>query len=304
MYNLLKKLCSIHAPSGNEVLIHDYLLNYIDQNKSSWKTQPQIFEGEDFQHCIILIFGKPRTAVFAHIDNIGFTVRYGKELVKIGGPKLVSGYMLTGEDSLGKIECTLKVSDERELSYDFHRDIDPGTDLSFKMNFREDDQFVQSCYLDNRLGVLNALKLCETIESGAIVFSCWEEHGGGSVPFIAKFLYEQYKIKHALISDITWITEGVHHSKGVVVSMRDSGIPRRVFINRVMECLQKNNVPFQREIESSGGSDGNELQKQPYPIDWCFVGAAEDLVHSPDEKVSKRDIESMMEAYRILVKEL
>ena len=49
MYNLLKKLCSIHAPSGNESAMHDFLLSYIEQNKSSWKTQPQIFYGDDFQ---------------------------------------------------------------------------------------------------------------------------------------------------------------------------------------------------------------------------------------------------------------
>ncbi len=304
MFSLLKKLCAIHAPSGNEILMHDFLLNYIDQNRSNWKTLPQIFHGDDFQHCIVLVFGKPRTVVFAHIDNIGFTVRYGKELVKIGGPKLVSGFTLTGEDADGKIECKLITNDERQLTYDFNREINRGTDLSFKMNFREDDEYVQSCYLDNRLGVLNALNLCETIENGAIVFSCWEEHGGGSVPYIAKFLFENYKIKQALISDITWITEGVHHGKGVVVSMRDSGIPRRVFVTRIMQCLEKNNIPFQIEIESSGGSDGNELQKQPYPIDWCFVGAAEDLVHSPDEKVHKKDIYSMMEAYKVLVSQL
>ncbi len=305
MYPLLKKLCSIHSPSGNESSMHDFLISYIEQNKASWKNQPQLFYGDDFQHCIVLVFGKPRTAVFAHIDNIGFTVRYGKELVKIGGPKLVSGYGLTGVDSVGKVECTLQLNeDSNQLTYAFHRDIESGTDLSFKMNFREDDNYVQSCYMDNRLGVLNALKLCETIENGIIVFSCWEEHGGGSVPYIAKFVYENYKIRQALISDITWITEGVTHGKGVVVSLRDSGIPRRVFVNRVMQCLEKNNIAFQKEIESSGGSDGNELQKQPYPIDWCFVGAAEDFVHSPDEKVHKKDIESMLEAYRILMRDL
>ena len=47
-------------------------------------------------------FGKPRTAIFAHMDSIGFTVRYGKELVKLGGPRISSGTKLIGEDSKGK----------------------------------------------------------------------------------------------------------------------------------------------------------------------------------------------------------
>ncbi len=299
---LLRRLCSIQATSGNEAKIQEHLLNYIQTEKKNWKVKPEIIHGDLFQHCIILVFGKPRTAVYAHIDNIGFQVRYENQLVKIGGPRTISGYKLVGNDSQGNIECELKVDDENNaLTYIFDRAIDRGTPLSFKPNFREDSQYVQSCYLDNRLGMYNVLKLAENLENGVIVFSCWEEHGGGSVPFIAKYLWERFELKQALISDITWVTEGVHHGKGVAVSIRDSGIPRRVYVDKIASILQQHEVPYQLEVESSGGSDGNELQKQPYPIDWCFVGAPEDLVHTPDEKVHKSDIESMLKAYRILM---
>jgi putative aminopeptidase FrvX len=299
---LLRRLCSIQATSGNEAKIQEHLLDYIQTEKKNWKVKPEIIHGDLFQHCIILVFGKPRTAVYAHIDNIGFQVRYENQLVKIGGPRTISGYKLVGNDSQGNIECELKVDDENNaLTYIFDRAIDRGTPLSFKPNFREDSQYVQSCYLDNRLGMYNVLKLAENLENGVIVFSCWEEHGGGSVPFIAKYLWERFELKQALISDITWVTEGVHHGKGVAVSIRDSGIPRRVYVDKIASILQQYEIPYQLEVESSGGSDGNELQKQPYPIDWCFVGAPEDLVHTPDEKVHKLDIESMLKAYRILM---
>jgi putative aminopeptidase FrvX len=301
---LLKKLCGIHAPSGEEKAMYDFLMAYIDQEKKNWKVQPTVISGEDFQHCIVLVFGKPTTAVFAHIDNIGFTVRYNNGLVKIGGPKVASGYKLVGNDSHGPVECTLRVDDENQLFYEADREIERGTSLSFKLNYREDNQFVQSCYMDNRLGVYIALKLGETLENGVLVFSCWEEHGGGSVPYIAKYLWENYRIRQTLIADITWVTDGVPHGKGVAVSLRDSGLPRKVYTDRIREILTRNNVKFQIEVENAGGSDGNELQKQPYPIDWCFVGAPEDFVHSPDEKVHKDDIASMLLAYQILMKEL
>ena len=42
--------------------------------------------------------------------------------------------------------------------------------LTFKPNFRETDDFVESPYMDNRLGVWNALKVAETLENGAIVY--------------------------------------------------------------------------------------------------------------------------------------
>lgn len=304
-YQLLQALCEIHAPSGEEAEMQKYVLDYISKNKSDWHTQPEVIYGDDFQHCILLVFGQPRTAVYAHMDNIGFTVRYGKQLVKVGGPRIETGYRLRGRDAKGEILCKLVVNEEdHSLSYEYEREIETGTNLSFECDFRESNDFVQSCYLDNRLGVYSALRLCETVEHGVIVFSCWEEHGGGSVPYIAKYLWERFQIRQALISDITWITEGVHHGKGVVVSLRDSGLPRKVFTDRIRKTLTEHNIPHQIEVESSGGSDGNELQKQPYPIDWCFLGAAEENVHTPNELVHKKDIDSMIAAYQVLMNKL
>jgi putative aminopeptidase FrvX len=171
----------------------------------------------------------------------------------------------------------------------------------FKSNFREDKNYVQSCYMDNRLGVWCALKVAETLENGIIAFSCWEEHGGGSVSYLAKFIYEKYKVSQALISDITWITEGVQAGKGVAISMRDKGIPRRSFVNKIINIAKNSGIQYQLEVEGAGGSDGKELQSSPYPFDWCFVGAPEDHVHTPDEKVHKDDIKSMVELYKVLM---
>lgn len=303
-FDLLKKMCRIQAPSGNEVAMTEFLLDYIHNNKKNWKVQPEIIAGDGLQDCIVLVFGKPRTAIFAHIDSIGFTVRYHNQLVKIGGPKIENGYKLTGQDSTGEINCTLQVDEDHNLSYLYDREIARGTMLTFFPEWVEDDNFVQCCYMDNRLGVFNALKVAETLENGMICFSCWEESGGGSVEFLAKLMVEKYHVTQALISDITWVTEGVLHGQGCVISMRDSGLPRRKYINRIIDIVKESNLPYQLEVESSGGSDGNILHRAPYPIDWCFVGAPESDVHSPSEKVHKDDIESMIEVYQLLMAKL
>lgn len=107
-----------------------------------------------------------------------------------------------------------------------------------------------------------------------------------------------------MISDITWVTEGVKHGNGVAISVRDSGIPRRSYINKIIELAKKSEIPFQLEVESSGGSDGNQLQKSAYPFNWCFIGAPENFVHSPNEKVHKRDIKAMLDLYKYLMKHL
>lgn len=305
--DLLKELCNIHSPSGEEFRMKEFLMEYIFSNKNKWKTNPEIFHGEDFLDCIVLKFGTPRTALFAHMDSIGFTVGYNNELIKIGSPRTEDGYVLVGEDSKGYIEATLKVEekdDERIIKADFKRTIDRGTSLVFKCNFRETEDFIQSCYLDNRLGVYNALKTAETLQDGLILFSCWEEHGGGSVEFLARFMYEKFRVRQALISDITWITNGVLPGKGVAISLRDSGIPRKLYLNKIVDLAEKSAVPYQLEVESAGGSDGTVLQRTPYPIDWCFVGAPEDNVHSPNEKVHKNDARAMHDMYRYLMDKL
>jgi len=300
---ILKELCSIHAPSGEENQISEYIIDYINKNMNTWKTKPTLYYGKGFQDCIVLCFGVPRTAIYAHMDSIGFTVKYNNEIIKIGGPVTDEDIILVGNDSNGFIEGKL-IKKDKKLFIDFKRNIDRGTSLTFKTNFRETVNHIQSCYLDNRLGVWNALKVAETLEDGIIIFSSWEEHGGGSVGFLTNFIFNKYEVYNALISDITWITEGVHEGKGVVISLRDSGIPRRRFINKIINLAMEADIPYQLEVESSGGSDGNEIQKSPYPIDWCFIGAAEQNVHSPNEKVHKDDINAMVGLYKLLMDKL
>ena len=301
--SLLKTMCAIHSPSGNEVGMKDFILDYVKKESKNWKHKPKVIHGKGFQDNIILVFGKPRTAIFAHTDSIGFTVRYGKQLVKIGGPRLEKGYELVGSDSKGKCEATLNILKDA-LEYKAKRNFDTGTELVFKANWREDKDYVQCCYMDNRLGCYNALKVAETLKDGAIVFSTWEEHGGGSVSYLQKYLADKYDISQALISDISWISDGVFPAKGPVISLRDSMIPRRSYVNKLIDIAKKHKLPFQLEVEGSGGSDAKELQMAENVWDWCFVGAAEQFVHTPNEKVHKKDIEGMIELYKALMKDL
>jgi putative aminopeptidase FrvX len=303
---LLQTLCQIPAPAGEEARLTRFLLDYVRQHSASWQHHPQvIYDEARFQDCMLLVFGQPRTAIFAHLDSIGFTVRYGRELVPIGGPECKTGYRLVGRDSQGEIDCKLTVDEETEaLGYEFSRDIERGTSLTFACDFRETDTTVQSCYLDNRLGVWNALRLAETLEHGIIAFSCWEEHGGGTVPYLARYIYDTYGVRQALISDITWVTEGVRPGEGCVISLRDSLIPRRSYVERIRRIAEASGVAHQLEVEGVGGSDAKDLQRSEMPWDWCFVGAPEDEVHTPNEIVNKQDIASMLALYQALLREL
>jgi putative aminopeptidase FrvX len=301
--DLLSKLLNIQSVSGDESQMTEFLIQYVKKRKKYWKVEPEMFFGEKFHDCLLLKFGTPKTAVFAHIDTIGFNARYEDQLIPIGGPEAEVGTRLVGNDSLGPISCKIKQSEEI-IRHDFPRAIERGTRLSFEQDVRIDKDFIQAAYLDNRLGIYNCLKLCEEISDGWIVFSTYEEHGGGSMPFLLSFIQETSPIKQALISDITWITEGVRHHQGAVISLRDKMIPRRKFLDRIVSLAQQSGIPFQQEVEGIGGSDGREVQYSPFAIDWCFIGAAEDNVHSPDEIVALDDLDAMIGLYKFLMAHL
>ncbi|GAB3821469.1 hypothetical protein GCM10028895_23690 [Pontibacter rugosus] len=97
---------------------------------------------------------------------------------------------------------------------------------------------------------------------------------------------------------------GVKPGAGVAISMRDSLIPRRSYVNRIIKIAEEAGIPYQLEVEGAGGSDAKELQHSAYPWDWCFVGAPEDNVHTPNEIVHKKDISSMVALYKVLMEKL
>ena len=305
---LLQDLISVQGLASDESRIKSFIKEYVLKNSAGWKSKPHIIDGLGFQDALILVFGNPITAVYAHIDTIGYSVGYENELIRVGGPKNIDGTILVGNDSQGTVEGELMIFEneynQERIQLSHERIIDRGTLLSFKPDFKETKEYVQSPYLDNRLGVYVALQLAETMENGAIVFSTYEEHGGNSVGACAKYLMNNYDVFQALICDITWVTPGVVHKGGVAISMRDSMLPRRKYLNKIISIANDSGIKYQLEVESAGGSDGSVLQKSDLPIDWCFIGAPEDNVHTPKEKVYKKDIESMIELYRVLMNQL
>lgn len=302
-WKLLLQLNQIHSPSGSEASMKAFILDYVRKHSAKWMYQPQVVE--HLHDNLILIFGQPRTAIFAHMDTTGFTVRYQDQLVPIGGPDVETGYALSGKDAMGPIACRLRVDEEaHQLFYDFPRAIETGTSLTWDPFLERKDSLITGTYLDNRLGLYNALKVAETLKDGAIVFSTYEEHGGGAVPMLIQYLMVHHPVKQVLISDITWVTEGVQPGEGVVVSLRDKHIPRRSFLDRVIELAVESGIPFQLEVEGNGSSDGREIHHSPYAVDWCFIGAPEDAVHSPREVVHEDDLLAMIRLYQYLMDRL
>ena len=302
-FKLLKDLNSISGVSGDEEKILDFIQEYVHNNQHNWVQKPQIIRNKHTQDAIVLVFGKPTTAVFAHVDTVGFTAGYGADLIKVGSPAIKKSDVLIGEDTNGKFKCKVtKV--EGQWQYLLDREIERGTPLSYKPHFKETKDFIEGNYMDNRLGVFVALQLAETLQNGIIAFTTYEEVGGGNAEVLANYIYTNFSVCQSLICDITWVTNGVHHHNGVVISARDSGLPRRKYLKKIIDLAQKSGIPYQVEVESAGGSDGNAIQRSIVPMDWCFIGAPEYGVHSYTETVSKADVGTMILLYRFLMQNL
>jgi len=235
--NLLEQLTSIPGASSDEGKISEFILKHVAENQSAWKSKPTVLHGDEMHDNVILVFGEPRTAIYAHTDTVGFTVGHRNRLI-------------------------------------------------------------------NRLGVWAALKIAETLENGAIVFGTYEEHGGNSTAPLARLLLEKHGVRQALILDVTWATEDVRIGCGTAISMRDASLPRRSYINRVLEIARETGIDHQIEIQSSGGSDGTYLQKSEMLIDWCFIGPAQENPHTAEETVSKHDIDCTVKLYEELMRKL
>ena len=305
-FGLLKDLTKIHAPSGEEDRVIRYIVDYVKKQK--WKTKPKLFYGGDYKNNVMLVFGKPRVAVFSHIDSVGFMVGHNNQLTNIGGPMHRNKDKLNGFDSGGKVEATLhkkgKTRKNQKLAYKSRRRIDIGTNLTYKHVWKETPTTIKACSQDDRMGTFIALKLAETLKNGILVFTAGEETGGGDIEFLANLIYKKYKVKKALISDIIPSGNGITLGGGAIVSFRDRNIPRRVYIDEILEIVRKQPYKFQLEVGEKGGNDGAGLISSPTPFDYCQIGVAVKNYHSPRETTNKKDAIATINIYKELMKRL
>jgi putative aminopeptidase FrvX len=258
---------------------------------------------ERVQDNLIVWRGKPQVALFAHLDTVGFTLGYGDALIRIGGPHVEGGEALrstrAGITYRGRL---IRRGDEWRLRE--AGDALPGSRWVYDQPLELDGVQVRGPYLDNRAGVWSALHVLAECEDLAVAFSTNEEHSGRGATTCARWLHERLGIEQALISDITWHTEHVHCGKGPAVSLRDRNLPRQAFLDRVLAAAEASGIPFQREIETEGSSDGGAIERSGIPMDWVFVGAPQKDSHTPREVVDLNDLQDMARLTAALVRAL
>ena len=210
--DLLFELLKVDSPSGDEGPMADWVKTWIQANCP----EARVARLEARQRLSAIIGGEAlATAIFAHLDTTGFTLGYESRLISIGSPAPEDGTPVREATPNGRRGLVREVrGDVWELA-----DVDGVSRISMGPcgwnRFQSGDEIV-SPYLDNRGGIwaaLNALARCPSI---AVAFTTGEEHSGQGAFVCARYLYENYAVDQALISDITWDTEHVHCGKGVM----------------------------------------------------------------------------------------
>ena len=280
-------LLALDSPSGDEGPVADWLEHWVA------RTLPDARVERLGDTVVIRRGAKPSVAVFAHTDTTGWTLGYDKQLIPIGDPsgKVGDNLRPAGRPDSGN---TLTCSAEGVWKLKGKTDALPGSNWVYSDPAAQRSGEVQGPYLDNRGGVWAALTALTHCPEICVAFTTGEEASGGGAMVCARRLYETDGITQALISDLTWHTKHIKCGGGAAISLRDNSLPRRRFLARVLALAEESGLPFQREIESSGGSDGGAIDRSGVPLDWVFVGAPEKAPHTARERVQIADLQGMV----------
>ncbi len=293
---LLGQLLTIEAPAGDEAPLADFL-------EARLSTAGR-FTFTRIGNTLIVARGKPRVAVFAHIDSVGFTLGHAKRLLRIGYPMPAHKTPIRTRTPEGVLRGKLMVRANDDEHWVLSGEGPLGSAWVYDTAPNLSGEVLQAAYLDNRFGVYNALDALMNNDDVCVAFTACEEAGSRGAYDAARWLYENTPIRQALISDITWAAGPVSPGKGPALSLRDAFIPRREYFEKIRGLAERSGVPFQIEIIDVGASDGGALEKSGLGFDWLFVGAAENGYHTAYETLQRVDAENMLRLYRYLVSEL
>ena len=304
---LLKELTQINGVSGNESAI----CNYIRQ-------KAERFCDEVYTDALgNLIAHKKGTGnkimLSAHMDEIGIIVTHIDKngfirFSNVGGlntSELVSKRVCFDNGVVGVIGCEDNSSDSKIKLSMLYIDVGGqaskikiGDVASFCGDFIHNETTVISKAIDNRVGAYILLKAMEIDSDKDVyyVFSCQEEVGLRG----AKTAAFSIKPDYAIAVDVTDTgdtpsteTMEVSMGKGAAIKVMDRSILCDAYIRSVMiDCAKENNIPYQMEIMTDGGTDAGAIQLSRGGVKTGGISIPTRYIHSPSEMASVDDIKA------------
>ena len=279
--------------------------------------------------------GGPKVAMAAHMDEIGFFVRFIDDagfirLQPVGGfdPRtLVAQRVAIHTRSDGPLVGTLMPGvkpihlmtpgDKKDLELtDFFIDlgmqaekvkekVQIGDMVTMRRDFEEIGDMVISKSLDDRLGVyvmLEAVKDAGHVNAELYPIATVQEEVGLRGATTAAFGVQPdicIAIDTTIAGDIPGMSTDAAVTRlgsGAAIKIFDSSqLPNRKLVAHLQEIAEQNNIPYQLEVLPRGGTDAGAFQRSNEGVVTCTISIPSRYVHTVNEMCAKTDIQASVD---------
>ncbi len=310
---LLKKLTQSFATSGNEEALAQIIIEEIKP-----------FVDEVYTDALGNIVahkkgGGKKLMLAAHLDEIGIMVTYVEKngflrFAPVGGVDantLINRRVVFQNGTVGVVSCEANIDIKKELNFskmyidicsideeDAKTKVNIGDTAVFEGGFVQNGNCVVSKALDNRAGVYALCNIIKLAKSPAFdmyyVFTTQEEIGLRGAKASAFSVNPDY----ALAIDVTATGDTpncpvscVKLGGGACIKIMDKSVIASPVMRRSLEhCAKQNNIAYQNEILSSGGTDAGAIQTVCDGVVTGAISIPLRYVHTPCETASISDI--------------
>lgn len=314
MIKLLETMTQMTVPSGNEVLIHEFIKNEI-------KDYVDEFETDALGNLIAHKKGEGKKVMFAaHTDEIGVIVTYIEDngmlrFTPLGGinaafalhqrVKFVNG--VCGVVSFeNKDDSTLKNLKTSDLFIDIgakslteaEKIIKIGDSASFMGEFICCGENIVSKALDDRAGCVAMIDAIKSIKEHKndlyFVFTASEELGLRGAKIAANRIMPDF----AVAIDVTKTGDVPGKFKmatklggGVAIKVKDSSFISHPYIrNMMINVCEKYGIKYQLEVLESGGTDSGAIHTSGGGVITGCISIPTRYIHSPSEMINAEDL--------------
>lgn len=330
---ILSKLVNTPGPSGHENRVREII------SERLMELEHEPLSDSIGNLYVVIGEGRPLILLAAHMDEVGFMVKYvdekgflritflgglkadrlpGSEVVVLGNERDYYGIIGSIPPHLSRDEKKSEITVD-DLFIDvgassreevFEMGIEPGTTATFVGNFKDWGKFVSGKAFDDRIGcyvLLKALEDIEPPETGSIVvaFTVQEEVGLRGASVLAHSLQPNFAI--SIEGTIANDTPGNDESR--VVTRMGEGPAIRVMdktilaserlIKHVRKIAEENDIPYQIQLSPYSGTDAGRFILTGAEVTSISVPVR--YIHSPVALAKKDDIDFTIQLLRKLL---
>ena len=180
--------------------------------------------------------------------------------------------------------------------------INTGDRICFKPKFLLNENLLEATFLDNRIGCFLLSMLAEDCDNWALQYNVIlavtssEETGC----FGANNLAENVNADFVIVLDVTYEEKNVRLGNGSVLTLRDDGIQLDdKFAEKMIHLFSKNEIKIQTEI-THGYTETVSFAELSTCKNIISLLIAQRNNHSNKEQIDVRDIDSYLEAIKVL----